>query len=101
MAEFVIASPPSARIRRLRKNMLGRKQPIDAVLFVWGQHYNTVISHVGHVEQWDRLGVEGDRSAGDCAMSFRHNGRKLALATIGRDLDSLRAELAFEQEPVA
>jgi 3-phenylpropionate/trans-cinnamate dioxygenase ferredoxin reductase subunit len=47
------------------------------------------------------LGVEGDRSAGDCAMSFRHNGRKLALATIGRDLDCPRAELAFEQEPVA
>jgi apoptosis-inducing factor 3 len=37
-------------------------------------------------------------AAQDCAVSFFRGGRKFAVATVGRDLDSLRAELAFEQE---
>jgi NADPH-dependent 2,4-dienoyl-CoA reductase/sulfur reductase-like enzyme/nitrite reductase/ring-hydroxylating ferredoxin subunit len=80
-------------------NMLGRKQSSDAVPFFWSQHYDAVISYVGHAEQWDRLDVDGDPAAHDCAVSFWHGGRKIAVATVGRDLISLRAELAFEQEP--
>jgi NADPH-dependent 2,4-dienoyl-CoA reductase/sulfur reductase-like enzyme/nitrite reductase/ring-hydroxylating ferredoxin subunit len=79
-------------------NMLGRKQPFDAVPFFWSQHYDTVISYVGHAAQWDRLDVDGDPAARDCVATFWHSGRKLAVATVGHDLDSLRAELAFEQE---
>jgi hypothetical protein len=30
--------------------------------------------------------------------SFWHDGRKVAVATVGRDLESLRAEVALEQE---
>ena len=37
---------------------------------------------------------------GDIA-SFWRDGRRLALAAIGRDRDSLRAEVEFEQEPGA
>jgi 3-phenylpropionate/trans-cinnamate dioxygenase ferredoxin reductase subunit len=81
------------------RNMLGRKQPFYAVPFFWSQHYDTVISYVGHAEQWDRLDVDGDPAAHDFAVSFWQGGKKVAVATVGRDLDSLQAELTFEQEP--
>jgi 3-phenylpropionate/trans-cinnamate dioxygenase ferredoxin reductase subunit len=78
-------------------NMLGQRERFDAVPFFWSQHYDTPINYVGYAEQWDRLDIEGDPAAHDCAVHFWHKGRKLAVVTIGRDLDSLRAELAFEQ----
>jgi NADPH-dependent 2,4-dienoyl-CoA reductase/sulfur reductase-like enzyme/nitrite reductase/ring-hydroxylating ferredoxin subunit len=81
------------------RNMLGLKQPFDAVPFFWSQHYDVVISSVGHAEQWDRLDVDGDPAAHDCAVSFWRSGRRLAVVTVGRDLDSLRAEVALEREP--
>ena len=80
-------------------NMLGRQETFDAVPFFWSQHFDTVISYVGHAHRWDRVEVDGDLAAQDCAVSFWEGGRKLAVATVGRDLDSLRAELAFEREP--
>ncbi len=79
-------------------NMLGQRQRFDAVPFFWSQHYDTTIAYVGHAEQWDRLEIEGDPAARDCAVSFWRDGRKLAMATVGRDRDSLRAEVEFEQE---
>jgi NADPH-dependent 2,4-dienoyl-CoA reductase/sulfur reductase-like enzyme/nitrite reductase/ring-hydroxylating ferredoxin subunit len=81
------------------RNMLGLRQRFDAVPFFWSQHYDTTIAYIGHAEQWDRLDVDGDPAAHDCAVSFWRDGRKLAMATVGRDQDNLRAELAFEQEP--
>ena len=79
------------------RNMLGLRQRFDTVPFFWSQHYDTTIAYVGHAEQWDRLKIDGDPAASDCAVSFWRDGRKLALATVGRDRDSLRAEVAFEQ----
>jgi NADPH-dependent 2,4-dienoyl-CoA reductase/sulfur reductase-like enzyme len=81
------------------RNMLGLRQRFDAVPFFWSQHYGTTIAYVGHAEQWDRLDIDGDPAAHDCAVSFWRDGRKLAMATVGRDLDNLRAEAAFEQAP--
>ena len=80
------------------RNMLGRRQRFDAVPFFWSQHYDTTIAYIGHAERWDRIDIDGDPSAHDCAVSFWLDGRKLAVATVGRDLDSLRVEAAFEQE---
>ena len=77
--------------------MLGRRERFDAVPFFWSQHYDATIDYVGHAEQWDRLEVDGDPAAHDCAVGFWHQGRKLAVATVGRDHASLEAELAFEQ----
>jgi NADPH-dependent 2,4-dienoyl-CoA reductase/sulfur reductase-like enzyme len=79
-------------------NMLGRRQRYDAVPFFWSQHYDVTIAYVGHAEHWDRLEVEGDPAAHDCTVNFWYQGRKLAVATVGRDRDSLRAERAFERE---
>ena len=80
------------------RNILGRRERFDAVPFFWSQHYDTTIAYVGHAEQWDRLEVDGDPAMRDCTVSFWHAGRKLAVATVGRDRSSLAAEVAFEQE---
>ena len=79
-------------------NMLGRRQRYNAVPFFWSQHYDVTIAYVGHAEHWDRLEVEGHPAAHDCTVNFWYQGRKLAVATVGRDRDSLRAERAFERE---
>ncbi len=77
-------------------NMLGRKQPFDAVPFFWSAHYDMSVSYVGHAEGWDSLVIEGSIEKRDCRVAFIRSGRTLAVTTIGRDLDSLRAERELE-----
>jgi apoptosis-inducing factor 3 len=79
------------------KNMLGQKVVCKVVPFFWSQHYDVPIAYVGHAKRWDRTDVTGDVSKRDCTVALRGNGKTLAVITVGRDLDSLKAELAFEQ----
>ena len=78
-------------------NMLGLKERFDAVPFFWSQHYDVPINYVGHAERWDDIVVNGDVGAKDCLLQYRRNGKVLAVASIFRDLESLKAELAMEQ----
>jgi apoptosis-inducing factor 3 len=78
-------------------NMLGAGEAFDAVPFFWSQHYDVTINYVGHAERWDDLAIEGDVAARDCVVRYRRDGRILAVASIGRDRDSLVAELAQER----
>jgi NADPH-dependent 2,4-dienoyl-CoA reductase/sulfur reductase-like enzyme len=77
-------------------NMLGRRQAFDAVPFFWSMHYDMSISYVGHAERWDSLAIDGAVDQRDCRVAFVRSGRTLAVATISRDLDSLRAERELE-----
>jgi NADPH-dependent 2,4-dienoyl-CoA reductase/sulfur reductase-like enzyme/nitrite reductase/ring-hydroxylating ferredoxin subunit len=79
------------------RNMLGAREAFNAVPFFWSQHYDVPINYVGHAETWDEIAVDGDIAAKDCLLQYRKNGRVLAVASIYRDLASLRAELAMEQ----
>lgn len=79
------------------RNMLGRHERFDAVPFFWSRHYDTTIAYVGHAERWDRIDIDGDPAARDCTATFWQDGKKAAVVTVGRDHDSLRAELAFER----
>ena len=79
------------------RNLLGRREPFDAAPFFWSQHYDTPILYVGHAESWDEARIGGDLTAGDARVDYRKGGRTLAVVTIGRDLESLRAELAMER----
>jgi NADPH-dependent 2,4-dienoyl-CoA reductase/sulfur reductase-like enzyme/nitrite reductase/ring-hydroxylating ferredoxin subunit len=79
-------------------NMLGRRERFAAVPFFWSQHYELPINYVGHAEKWDELAIEGDIAAKDCLLRYRQQGRTLAVASIYRDLESLRAELVMEQD---
>ena len=79
------------------RNMLGRKERFDVAPFFWSAHYDQTISYIGHAPGWDRADVSGDPASGDCAMTFYKGDRKLAVATLGRDLESLKAEVEFEK----
>ncbi|HEY2661547.1 MAG TPA: oxidoreductase C-terminal domain-containing protein, partial [Caulobacteraceae bacterium] len=79
------------------RNILGQRQRFAEAPFFWSQHYDTVVNYVGHAETWDRIEIDGDPAAHDCAVTYWRGPHKLAVATVGLDLDSLRAEVALEE----
>jgi NADPH-dependent 2,4-dienoyl-CoA reductase/sulfur reductase-like enzyme/nitrite reductase/ring-hydroxylating ferredoxin subunit len=80
------------------RNMLGQHEIFDAVPFFWSQHYDVPINYVGHAEAWDEIAIDGDIAAKDCLVQYKKRGRLLAVASIYRDLASLKAELAMERQ---
>jgi NADPH-dependent 2,4-dienoyl-CoA reductase/sulfur reductase-like enzyme/nitrite reductase/ring-hydroxylating ferredoxin subunit len=82
------------------RSILGEGELFSAVPFFWSQHYDVPINYVGHAERWDRIEVEGNIEARDCAVRFVRGNRTLALATIYRDRESLDAEVEMEHATV-
>lgn len=80
------------------RNLLGQQRPFDAVPFFWSQHYDLTLRYVGHAEQWDRVEIDGDLGAHDCSIAYWRGNTRLAVVTIARDLDNLKAEAAFERQ---
>jgi NADPH-dependent 2,4-dienoyl-CoA reductase/sulfur reductase-like enzyme/nitrite reductase/ring-hydroxylating ferredoxin subunit len=78
-------------------NMMGLNEEFDAVPFFWSQHYDVPINYIGHAEQWDEIVVDGDIASKDCLLRYKKNGRVLAVASIFRDAENLRAEVTMEQ----
>jgi NADPH-dependent 2,4-dienoyl-CoA reductase/sulfur reductase-like enzyme/nitrite reductase/ring-hydroxylating ferredoxin subunit len=81
-------------------NMLGERERFAEVPFFWSQHYDVPINYVGHAEKWDDIAIEGDVAARDCLLRYQRAGRVLAVASIYRDQESLKAELAMERGDV-
>src|SRR5690348_27830 len=77
--------------------MLGQNERYDAVPFFWSQHYDVPINYIGHAEQWGEIAIDGDIAAKDCLLRYKKSGRVLAVASIYRDADNLKAELAMER----
>lgn len=82
------------------RNMLGRREPFTAVPFFWTEQYDFALAYVGHAAPWDEARLEGrlDDQHRDCTVTYRRGGETLAVATVFRDLESLRAELEFEMQ---
>ena len=78
------------------RNILGYREPFNAVPFFWSQHYDVAINYVGHADDWDAIEIDGELRARDCAVTYNRGGRTLAVATISRDLESLQIEAAME-----
>jgi NADPH-dependent 2,4-dienoyl-CoA reductase/sulfur reductase-like enzyme/nitrite reductase/ring-hydroxylating ferredoxin subunit len=78
-------------------NMMGERTPYRAVPFFWSQHYDVPINYVGHAEKWDAIDIDGDVMKRDCVVRYRQDGRVLAVASIYRDFDSLKAAADMEQ----
>jgi apoptosis-inducing factor 3 len=82
------------------RNILGRRKVFDDVPFFWSQHYDVTINYVGHAERWDEARIDGNFDAHDCSVSYMRAKRRLAVATIFRDRESLKAELEMERNGV-
>jgi apoptosis-inducing factor 3 len=54
------------------------------------------INYVGHAEQWDAIEVDGNANARDVLVRMKRGGRTLAVASIFRDVESLKSEVAME-----
>jgi NADPH-dependent 2,4-dienoyl-CoA reductase/sulfur reductase-like enzyme/nitrite reductase/ring-hydroxylating ferredoxin subunit len=78
------------------RNMLGFGEKFEAVPFFWSQHYDLTVNYVGHAEQWDSAELDGSLESRNFSISYKHGGRLLAVATVGRDAESLKAELVME-----
>ena len=78
------------------RNILGGRERFDAVPFFWTSQYDFTLNYVGHAEKWDKLDLDGSIEQHNCKLSFQRGGRTLAVATIGRDRESLENELTME-----
>jgi hypothetical protein len=76
--------------------MLGQGHRFSDVPFFWSQHYDVPINYVGHADKWDDLIIDGDIKSRDCLARYRRNGKVVAAASIFRDLESLKQEVAME-----
>jgi apoptosis-inducing factor 3 len=83
------------------RNMLGRRERFDAVPFFWSRHYDVSIKYVGHAERWDAVQIDGSLDARDWMVTYTLGGRRLAVATVSRDRDSLAAEVQLERAGVS
>ena len=81
------------------RNILGLRERFDAVPFFWTEQYEFALAYVGHAESWDTAELEGtlDADTQDCTITYRRDGRKLAVAVVHRDLEGLRAEVELEE----
>ena len=80
------------------KNILGKRERYDAVPFFWSQHYDVAINYVGHAEKWDTIEVDGKLESKDAKVTYKKDGRTLAVVTVFRDLESLQSEVAMESK---
>lgn len=76
------------------ENMLGARKRFTDAPFFWSAHYDTTIRYVGHAPSWDAIEIDGSMAAGDCLVSYCKDGKRIAIASIGRDAQALR----FAQE---
>lgn len=78
------------------KNILGWREPFAAVPFFWTQQFDVSLRYVGHAEKWDAVEIDGSLESRNCAVSYKQDGKTLAVATIGRDVQSLQFEAETE-----
>jgi NADPH-dependent 2,4-dienoyl-CoA reductase/sulfur reductase-like enzyme len=79
------------------RNILGAREPFVAPPFFWSNHFDVHIHYVGQGSGSDRATVSGDLNAKDASVIFRAGEKLTAVASIGRDLENLKAELALER----
>lgn len=73
-------------------NMMGQREAFRDVPFFWSTHYDATVSYIGHATEWDDLAIDGSLADSDAMLTYRKNGKVLAVATVGRDLALLNAE---------
>lgn len=79
------------------RNILGAREPFVVPPFFWSNHFDVHIHYVGHAGGDDRATVSGDVNGKDASVVFQSGKKTTAVASIGRDVENLKAEVALEQ----
>src|SRR5215475_8843992 len=79
------------------RNILDAHEPFTLVPFFWSNHFDLHIHYVGHGSGKDQTSVSGNLKAKDASVVYRNNDRVCAVASVGHDLENLKAELALER----
>jgi apoptosis-inducing factor 3 len=78
------------------RNILGKREPFTIPPFFWSNHFDLHIHYVGHGSGSDKASVSGDLKAKHASVTFSSDDKLSAVASIGRDLENLKAEAALE-----
>ncbi len=78
------------------RNILGAREPFTFPPFFWSNHFDLHIHYVGHGSGADKASVFGDLKAKHASVTFRSDNKLDAVASIGRDIENLKAEAALE-----
>jgi apoptosis-inducing factor 3 len=79
------------------RNILGAQEAFDLPPFFWSNHFDLHIHYVGHGSSDDRSTVSGNVKAKDASVIFRAGENVTAVASIGHDVENLKAEVALER----
>jgi NADPH-dependent 2,4-dienoyl-CoA reductase/sulfur reductase-like enzyme len=79
------------------RNILGARERFEAPPFFWSNHFDLHIHYVGHGSRTDQVIVSGDLKAQNASVIFRKGDKLNAVASVGRDVENLKAELALER----
>jgi len=79
------------------RNILGADEAFNLPPFFWSNHFDLRIHYVGHGGGDDQSTVSGDVKAKDASVIFRAGENVTAVASIGRDVENLKAEVALER----
>jgi NADPH-dependent 2,4-dienoyl-CoA reductase/sulfur reductase-like enzyme/nitrite reductase/ring-hydroxylating ferredoxin subunit len=83
------------------RNLLGQREKFEAVPFFWSKHYDLSIRYTGHAEKWDEAVVSGDLVKQEFSVAYKAEGKTLAVASVKRDVENLKAEVALEADDAA
>jgi NADPH-dependent 2,4-dienoyl-CoA reductase/sulfur reductase-like enzyme len=78
------------------RNMTGDRQPYSDPPFFWSAHYDVSINYSGSAAGWDQADVRGSLDDRNALIAYRRGGRIVAVATIFKDIESLKVEAAME-----
>jgi NADPH-dependent 2,4-dienoyl-CoA reductase/sulfur reductase-like enzyme len=79
------------------RNILGAREPFTSLPFFWSNHFDLHIHYVGHGNSGDHATVSGDLKAKHASVIFRSDAKLSAVASVGRDRENLKAEVALER----
>jgi len=83
--------------QHVARMILGDDAPFSDAPFFWSAHQDATVRYVGHAEVFDPPTVDGSLERQDAEVRFSQGGRLMALATVGRDLNCLKAGVELEQ----
>lgn len=79
------------------RNILGARERFESVPFFWSNHFDLHIHYVGHGSSKDQATVSGNLKARDASVVFQSGDKVSAVASVGRNVENLKAELALER----